>query len=78
MGKMQTGWQLESCSKPAKTLTESLPLHNNHCDVHTCEAYIDTTIPCSNDTLVPAPAVADNDNMNPVSAPLSPTVACHN
>ena len=41
---------IESCSRPVETQTESLPLHSDHNNANTHEAYNDSTIPCSNDT----------------------------
>ena len=53
--KLQTGWRLESCTKPVE---KSIPSHSNHThvpnNVDTCQACTDVIVPCNiNTTVVP-------------------------
>ena len=53
--KLQTGWRLESCSRPVEILTESLHLHSNQNNIDDGQAHSGITTTC-NDVVTAVPA----------------------
>ena len=45
--KLQTGWQLESCSIPVEILTESPHLHSNHNNIDNGQTHSGLTTTCN-------------------------------